>query len=311
MSHKQLYLYFPFWRKQYFFSKEAHKNSKLANMCVPYNFFARITWKVWNNFSIFRSISRAYEDDLPIPLKEIYKITGIQSDLDFIQNTGTSGPDQKSTAVVYSHDINRYFFIKYSKTKRGNILLRNEVNTLSQLPPDNIYPKIINYSISDEYCWYMSSYISGEKLLNNDFDINIYNLLLKINKLNINTNNSNKADIKYVFSHGDFCPWNILLDSSSLKIIDWEMASYLPLGYDLFTFIFQSNFLLNPTISASTLLVKNKYWIIKYFKEFGIINWEIYLNKYIEWRIKQMGNHLEYTKILLKYNSLLEQCNIN
>jgi thiamine kinase-like enzyme len=53
----------------------------------------------------------------------------------------------------------------------------------------------------------------------------------------------NIDEIEIMFSHGDYTLFNRFTNSSSLKIIDWETASFRPLYYDLYFFLFYSMFI--------------------------------------------------------------------
>ncbi|MDB4069271.1 hypothetical protein N9514_04495 [Pseudomonadales bacterium] len=59
-------------------------------------------------------------------------------------------------------------------------------------------------------------------------------------------------------SHGDFTPWNMYLRHDCLGIIDWELSvDEVPLFFDVFHFVFQSEVLLNQ---ASYFLVKEEIY---------------------------------------------------
>jgi len=58
------------------------------------------------------------------------------------------------------------------------------------------------------------------------------------------------------------------------------MAGTYPLGYDLFTFVFQTAFLLGPQKSTTKLIEENKALIKHYFKALGIKNWQTYLSAF-------------------------------
>lgn len=48
--------------------------------------------------------------------------------------------------------------------------------------------------------------------------------------------------------HGDFTPWNVFVEEQSLSIIDWELSRpQVPLFFDMFHFIFQSEVLIKQT----------------------------------------------------------------
>ena len=81
------------------------------------------------------------------------------------------------------------------------------------------------------------------------------------------------------------------------------MAALNPLGYDLFTFIFQTNFLLNPNKKIKTIIAKNKQYINMYFTAFQINDWKKYLIKFANTKVteeKQKSDSL----LLSKYQKL-------
>ena len=95
--------------------------------------------------------------------------------------------------------------------------------------------------------------------------------------------------------------------NGTIRLIDWEMAQSFPLGYDLFTYIFQTNFILNPNKDILNLIQENKVLINKYFKEFKVDNWNIYLLKYCELKI-EMEKIKSKSTLLLKLNELKTIC---
>ncbi len=64
-------------------------------------------------------------------------------------------------------------------------------------------------------------------------------------KLMTNSIDSNTY-IHTALAHGDFTPWNTILEDGKLSILDWEMADFnAPSFYDIFHFIHQSEGLVN------------------------------------------------------------------
>ncbi len=79
-------------------------------------------------------------------------------------------------------------------------------------------------------------------------------------------------------THGDLTPWNSYLSKDKLHVYDWELAQKLPLFYDAFHYIFQTN-----------ILVKKE--------SFGTIRQEII----------DLKNHLIVQSILAEYKVDFEQ----
>ncbi len=55
-----------------------------------------------------------------------------------------------------------------------------------------------------------------------------------IEKLNVEENHT----VHLVFSHGDFCPANILSTKDGIRIVDWETAGYRSLLFDFYSYFF-------------------------------------------------------------------------
>lgn len=68
-------------------------------------------------------------------------------------------------------------------------------------------------------------------------------LLDKLDRLMQSLNEETRVSV--AAAHGDFTPWNIMLNESKLVVIDWELyRAELPGLYDLFHFLYQSKTLL-------------------------------------------------------------------
>ena len=83
------------------------------------------------------------------------------------------------------------------------------------------------------------------------------------------------------------------------------MGGNYPLGYDLFTFIFQTNFLLKPNKSIQKIINENKNRIEQYFAHFNIFEWSNHLIDFSKIKV-----NLEKEKglkgMLLEYQILLD-----
>ena len=125
-------------------------------------------------------------------------------------------------------------------------------------------------------------------------------LLFDLGKIKL----TKKREYVEIYSHGDFCPWNILVGQNKHILIDWEMADYRPLGYDLFTFIFQTSFLLFSHKSINRIIDSNKNHIDSYFNHFGIKSWESYLNRFAVLKLESEKEKKNQT-LTEKYRQLL------
>lgn len=64
--------------------------------------------------------------------------------------------------------------------------------------------------------------------------------------------------IKLMYSHGDYIAWNRFINKNENRVIDWEVAGYRPLFYDLVFFIFYNSYLGKKGVSASHFTSKCK-----------------------------------------------------
>ena len=84
-----------------------------------------------------------------------------------------------------------------------------------------------------------------------------------------------------------------------IYLYDWEMAGTYPLGYDLFTFLFQTAFLVQPKKTVQHIIVDNQVLIDQYFGFFDISDWKEYLAEFS--RVKISFEKIKGTKGLLHY----------
>ena len=97
-----------------------------------------------------------------------------------------------------------------------------------------------------------------------------------------------KKEIVCSLAHGDFTPWNIFITPEKLYIYDWELAQdQMPLFFDFFHYIFQSEVLINHRDYSS-------------LKEIIAINIDLYFKDIID---KYMIDINIYYNLYLIYNS--------
>jgi aminoglycoside phosphotransferase len=294
MSSKN-YSYYPPNSPQFFFPKKEFK--KHNRYYTPFSLKSKIFWFLYSHSSIIRSFFNIKEENIPLPISEIKKIVNLKN-ATFFYNIGTEGIEQKATIVVSNKIENR--FIKFAQKEKARELVENESKTLLFLKEKAKLnsAKILNSHSSDSISYIITDLIDGEKVKITKINQQILSLVIQVSKLE-----QTNLDLKYTFSHGDFCPWNMLKNKQQeIVLIDWEMAGLKPLGYDFFTFIFQTNFLLKPNISIDKILHENSIYINKYFNNFQIKDWKKYLIKFAEIKVeKEKSSSLLY----MKYNELL------
>lgn len=236
-----------------------------------------------------------------IPEKEIRKIIGLKPLMAF--NTGTPGPEQKITGLGWNKK--NYFFIKYAQTPLAIKNVVNEHNILSQLSGFDFVPQIQTFFQDEKQVLLKTDVLIGTRLGNVALNETILNCLYKLSELSITLNNRYTSSTKTIFSHGDFCPWNMMEQDGQILLFDWEMGGEYPLGYDVFTFLFQTHFLLEPEKPIQSVLSENKEIIEQYFNHFKISDWNMYLTAFSKVKVE-----LEKKKgakgLLSQYKNLLE-----
>ena len=182
----------------------------------------------------------------------------------------------------------------------------NEHNILRQLSGLDFVPKIQNFHQDEKRVLLKTDVLIGTRLGNVPLNETILNCLITLYKTSITSGNKFISSAKTAFAHGDFCPWNMMEQNGQILLFDWEMGGDYPLGYDLFTFLFQTHFLLEPEKSIQSILMENKEIIDQYFNHFEISNWNSYLTAFSKVKVglekkKNTKGMLSQYKILLDY----------
>lgn len=296
MSSKKYY-YFPPFRPQFYFPKKKFK--QFTKFYEPFSFKAKLFWFVFLNIPLAKEIFIIRETQLPKHFRKIIEILDIK-DASVFFNTGTPGPEQKITAIAKNNTKQR--FIKFGETDLAMRLIQNEVETLRTMNTQACFksiPKVIDSFKAEDFCYLVTNVINGEKLKAIEFSPPIFEFLTAFQ---IKT--QTKHDLYQIFSHGDFCPWNIIVeDNGNIVPVDWEMASLKTLGYDLFTYIFHTNFLLFPQKRPDDIIKKNKVWIEQYFHHFNVKEYDKYLLSFVTDRLKQESKSPNQ-KLYKKYQQL-------
>jgi Predicted aminoglycoside phosphotransferase len=275
MSNNSVYYYFDPYRKQYYFPKDFEKYLVFKTFFQPYTLSGHLLWYAWRNFKIIRQLNRTNSPEKELPLENIQKLFKEKVILAF--NRGTKGLEQKFTILGVKKRSNDTFFIKYAESEIARRNVNNEGAILQQLRHLSFVPQLQAHINTPEYALIQTSILLGQRLRKITVDSILMDILFKLAEQQIKTEYCYESGLKKCFAHGDFCPWNILIDQGKLKVFDWELAENYPAGYDLFTYIFQTSFLLTPNITIEKLIKKNLSSINYYFKTMGIDNYIPYL----------------------------------
>jgi len=295
------YFYIHPFKPQYFFSKGFNKHVLFLNFFNPYTKLGFISWFLFSKVSLYRFFfSKKCIEDY-IPETAIRKIIGKDSIMAF--NRGTIGPEQKITGLGICNK--KEFFIKYGQTKIAKANITNEYNILKQLNHLDLVPKVLDHHIDGKHVLLKTSVLKGERFNHRNIDKSVVDQLILFSKQKVNCNNTSSDQLLKSFAHGDFCPWNMMTNNGKILVYDWEMAGKYSIGYDLFTYIFQTCFLLDPKTPIENIVFQNVKDIEYYFSNFNVKNWKPYLIAFANKKIT-----LEHLKgnsgMLNNYLNLLE-----
>lgn len=285
---------FKTFRTSYYFPDIPKGGEFLYGLYTPFGSkLAKMYWWAFRNLRIVRMFNKTDSKKLVFPFERIVGLCPQGSILSF--NMGTPGAEQKISMLGLDAKGNR-FFAKYSDKTLSKELSRNEIRVLKSLSGLNIAPELLSSVDTDEFVFFSTTCVEGTNPQNLSLNENIVDLAIHINRIN------HKDDpIQTGLSHGDFTPWNLLVDASgNYHIIDWEMAKNRSLGYDIFTYIIHVATLMFPNEPLREIINSNNKLINRYFGAFKINDWKSYLEKYVAERgsyEKNKGNYEYVSKI--------------
>lgn len=134
------------------------------------------------------------------------------------------GENKRKFYYLLEDENNNKYFKKQFKSENNTELLKTEVKVLDEFSSFNCFPKVINYSLEDNYIVF--DFIEGNSLRNSLFSIkNTIEIVSKL--INILEVIHNKGYI-----HGDIKPSNVII-SDKLTLIDYESTTKIgePLNY--------------------------------------------------------------------------------
>lgn len=294
------YFYIHPFKPQYFFPKDFKKHALFLDFFSPYSKVGRISWFLFTKFSFYRVLFSKSSIEQFIPEGAIKQIIGEDAVMAF--NTGTVGPEQKITGLGVIN--NKDFFIKYGQTKIAMVNVTNEYNILKQISHLDNVPKVLDFYLDNNQVLLKTNVLEGKRLKDQSIDKNIIDQFILLSNQKVNCSKTSSSNLLSCFSHGDFCPWNMMSNNGEILLFDWEMAGCYTLGYDVFTYIFQTRFLLNPETPIKNIVVENIKAIEYYFSHFNISDWKPYLIAFTDHKIsleKLKGDNgmlTEYLKLL-------------
>lgn len=269
------YYYFNPFNKQYLFPQGFKKIGLFQTFYQPYTLKGKCLWKLWYHLDFIRYWSKVPNPSAIVPLLQLKPYISSSSVLAF--NRGSNGVEQKISILGVDKANNSEFFIKYADSETAKKNVTNEAAILTQLTSLDFVPNLLQHVTTPNYTFIQTNVLKGERVAQQPIHKQLLEVLTTLSKIKITTTREYTTTHKTCFAHGDFCPWNMMLANNKLLVFDWEMAGIYPLGYDLFTYLFQTAFLITPNKSIEKIVKEHSELIMSYFNPQEIEQWLPYL----------------------------------
>ena len=297
----KLYRFKTFTTSYYF----PHLDSSLQYMYSLYSPYggrlSKIYWWLFRHSSVVRSLTSVNEKDLEFPYSKIKVTDGNDTLMSF--NMGSPGVEQKISILGYDKTLDIPFFAKFSQKPRAMALTRNEVLVYRLLDGTGLTPRLLKSVDTEDYVYLKAEYINGIRPKSRNITHEILHLCLPLASRHLTEQRTDANGLKMGLSHGDFCPWNVLVSNDQIRLIDWELAADRTLGYDLFTYICQVAILFEPEKQLLLAIDDNMRYVKEYFSSVGITDYKPYLKAFAmqKWEYEEgKGN----TRLSEKYKEL-------
>lgn len=266
---------------------------------------SRYYWQKFRQSPIVRALTSVNEQRLPFPYTTIREQIGMDATLSF--NMGSPGAGQKISILGYVPQTQKRFFAKFAQKPEAMRLSSHEIEVLQLLRDTNLVPTLHDSKIADNYVYLQTEYVQGHRPYDTLLNEKIVDLLIQLSTFHYPNATQGKNGLQTCLSHGDFCPWNMLVQpDGSLRMIDWEMADEQLVGYDIFTWLLNVAGLVTGKIPLYHIIEKNRKHLMRYFNALSISDYTPYLYGFVE---QQMIVFKQRNKkhMLAKYQELFEQ----
>lgn len=263
---------------------------------------ARVCWWLFRKCRIVRWFSVVDECRLDFPYHLIRNVDGTDSLMSF--NMGSPGVEQKISILGYDNRTGEPFFAKFSQKPAARRLTENEIRVYRILGGTMLTPKLLGCSHGDDYDYLKAEYIPGARPQTRELTDDVVQLCVMLSQYHLTEIRTDGSGLMMCLSHGDFCPWNILVSEKGMRLIDWELADERPLGFDMFTYICQVSALFTPEKPLLNSIDDAIGMIKRYFTVLGITEYMPYLRAFAEEKIEYERGKGD-SHLLAKYEDLL------
>lgn len=272
---------FKTFRTSYFFPRMRKELEYMYGLYPTYGGkLSRIYWWLFRHCSLVRALNVCEGEKAGFPYRKIANLEGKDSLMAF--NLGTPGPEQKISILGFDAEKKEPFFAKFSEKPNAIKLTRNEVATYKVLNGTNLAPELYEVKEQDDCIWMRTSFVQGKHLASMALTKETVELAVTLSKYHLSDKITNDEGLQLSLSHGDFCPWNMLVNDGNLQLIDWEMAADRPLGYDIFKYVCQISLLFTPEKPLIDAIKENQALINSYFSQCGIEDWDAYRDEFLK-----------------------------
>lgn len=283
---------FKTFRTSYYFPAFSKRNEILYSLYAPLGRrkIAKWVWRAFKYIAPFRWMMKCTNPNSEFPYDNICSLCPDDSVLSF--NMGTPGEEQKISMLGIEKNGDR-FFAKYSEKPKACKLSKNEICVLQELKDKGIAPILLDSKICADYVYFRTSCVNGKNPTDNSLNEHVWGLLTMLSKYHLPLSRD-FGDLQTCLSHGDFTPWNMIVENGEYRLIDWEMAEERPLGFDIFTYTLRQK-MLTSGFTPREIVEFHKNDYLQYFSKWGISDY----TPYLEWYVNDMSYKYERLKDLL------------
>lgn len=296
------YFRFKTFTTSYYFPKLSSSFLYMYGLYSPYGgMLSKVYWALFRNIRLVRLLSSIDESKLDFPYTKIKAADGGDTLMSF--NMGSPGVEQKISILGYDKTLDIPFFAKFSQKPRAKKLTKNEIRIYRMLDGTGLTPKLLQAVDTDDYVYLKAEFIKGSRPKSRKMTDEVLQLCLPLSKYHLTDNDVDENGLKMSLSHGDFCPWNVLVSDGAIRLIDWELADDRTLGYDLFTYICQVSILFEPDKDLLLAIDESMEYVKAYFSTLGISDYKPYLKAFAEqkWVYEESKENI---KLSQKYKAL-------
>ena len=289
-----MYYRFSTFTTSYYFPAITEETQFLYGLYSPYGGkLSRYYWRKFRQSSFVRSLTSVKEQRLPFPYSMIRTLVEAEA--------------QKISILGYMPQTQKRFFAKFAQKPEAMRLSYHEIEALQLLKETNLVPVLYDSIVEDAFVYLQTEYVQGHRPYDTLLNDKVVDLLIKLSAFHYPNADRGSNGLLTCLSHGDFCPWNMLVQpDNSLRMIDWEMADERLVGYDIFTWLLNVAGLVTGDIPLYHIIERNRKYIMRYFNAMQLNDYTPYLRCFVEQQLTLLKKGSK-KYLLEKYQILHDQ----